>query len=163
MSELTIYDKSSKYGDLRQGFAASAAVSKLVDTIDLRNPAVVKYARLLLGNSEAVRDSIDDIASYANKTDGKLMFKPDYDNLPEDVRVVISLVSDYARITAMADPVELAYVIAFLSAMRRGEPHLAMSLLLEFETRGYTDGLKTLVMLTNLLTRAIERMDKNDK
>lgn len=162
MSELTIYDKSEKYGDLQQGFAACLALSTFIDTIDLRNPATVKYARLLLGNSEAVRDSIDDIASYAKKTGGELSFKPDT-KLPTDILLVVNYVADYKTITSHTDPVEIAYVVAFLSALRRGDYSLAMSLLLEFSESMNVDGVKTLLILANKLIDALEGKHENDK
>ena len=132
MASLTLYDKSLKYGDLHKGYFVCEAISHMVDGIDLRNPATVKFARLLLGNSEAVRDSIDDIASYAKKSDGILDFKPD-SVIPDDVMAVLDVTARFCEVHD-PDPTILAYVVAFFSAIRRKEYMLALSLFNEYNS-----------------------------
>lgn len=143
MASLTLYDKSSKYGDLHKGYFVCEAISHMVNGIDLRNPATVKFARLLLGNSEAVRDSIDDIASYAKKSEGILDFKPDSE-MPDDVMAVLDVTARFCEVHD-PDPTILAYVVAFFSAIRRKEYMLALSLFNEYNS--YSTGAQRPISL----------------
>lgn len=126
----TIFNKASKYGDIHQGFAVTAAIASMCAGIDERNPAVVKFARLVLGTDEAIRDSIDDIASYAAKTtDGRLSFIPA--ELPIEAREALVSIKMH---TAKYDltPTELAYVVAFFGCIKRQSFFAAYKTLSEY-------------------------------
>lgn len=137
-----LYDKTPKYGDINKGFAVSAQIAAMCPTmIDLANPAVVKYARIILGTDEATRDSIDDIASYAAKTGGSLSAVQDL-NLPQVTQDVMALIEKYVDCHTVS-PVILAYVSAILAAVGRGSKQLAFELILE-----YSDYLSAAVITT---------------
>ena len=129
MSKLTIHDKSDKYGDLHMGYYVCEKLASFTD-IDLRNPATVKFARLLLGNGEAVRDSIDDIVSYAHKSNGLLDFKPNTE-IPETAELILCILATIQCEYGPLSPGALAYLTAYYAAIWRGEHVLANELLIE--------------------------------
>lgn len=129
MSKLTIHNKSDKYGDLHMGYYVCEQLASFTG-IDLRNPATVKFARLLLGNGEAVRDSIDDIVSYAWKSNGLLDFKPNTE-VPETAKTILCILATIQREYGPVPPGALAYLTAYFAAIWRGEHFLAIELLTE--------------------------------
>ena len=129
MSKLTIHNKSDKYGDLHMGYYVCEQLASFTG-IDLRNPATVKFARLLLGNGEAVRDSIDDIISYAHKSNGLLDFRPNTE-VPETAKTIIQILSTIQHSYGPLSPGVLAYLTAYFAAIWRGEHVLANELLIE--------------------------------
>ena len=129
MSKLTIHDKSDKYGDLHMGYYVCEQLASFTG-IDLRNPATVKFARLLLGNGEAVRDSIDDIVSYACKSNGLLDFKPNAE-VPETAKTILCILSTIQGGYGPLPPGVLAYLTAYFAAICRGEYLFAIELLVE--------------------------------
>lgn len=160
----TILNKSPKYGDLKQGYAVSAAVSSMIPNIDIANPAVVKYARLLLGTREALRDSLDDIASYAAKDDGQLSCKPNHD-LPEDAKLALHHVKMHTA-DANLTPTKLAYVVAFFGCIRRGECEDAYKVLSEYcdycasigDDVCHSNEFSTLIFSANSLTKKLQEL-----
>ena len=129
MSKLTIHNKSDKYGDLHMGYYVCEQLASFTG-IDLRNPATVKFARLLLGNGEAVRDSIDDIISYARKSDGLLDFKPNAE-VTETVKTILCILGTIQGGYGPLPPGVLAYLTAYFAAICRGEDLFAIELLVE--------------------------------
>lgn len=129
MSKLKIHNKSDKYGDLHMGYYVCEQLASFTG-IDLRNPATVKFARLLLGNSEAVRDSIDDIVSYACKSNGLLDFKPNTE-VPETAKTILCILATIQGGYGPLPPGVLAYLTAYFAAICRGEYLFAIELLVE--------------------------------
>lgn len=125
MSELKLYDKSSDYGDLRKGFAVSAALSTGTSVIDLRNPASVKYARLLLGSDNAIRDSLDDIASYLKKDVSIHRLTFDCDNLlSAKTRLALEAIAVFAEswrfeLEEPLTALDIAYMTAIYGCLNR--------------------------------------------
>lgn len=126
---ITYYDKSQKYGDLKQGYAVAKVIAAICPQIDLRNPATVKFARLILGNADAIRDSIDDIATYASRSGGRLDFMPE--TYSPATSALLFRVQQHAK-SFPTTPVKLAYVSAFLASTVRGDHETASALLLEY-------------------------------
>lgn len=125
-----ILNKTPVYGDINQGYTVTEELSKCCAGIDTRNPAVVKFARLLLGTDEAIRDSIDDIASYAAKaTDGRLSFVTA--ELPIEAKEALVSIKMHATNYSLT-PTELAYVVAFFGCIKRGSFFAAYTTLAEY-------------------------------
>lgn len=125
-----ILNKTPVYGDINQGYAVTEEIAKCCAGIDIRNPAVVKFARLLLGSDEAIRDSIDDIASYAAKTmDGRLSFI--VAELPIEAKYALISIKTHATRYDLT-PTELAYVVAFFGCIKRGSFFAAYKTLSEY-------------------------------
>ena len=142
MSKLTIHNKSDKYGDLHMGYYVCEQLASFAG-IDLRNPATVKFARLLLGNGEAVRDSIDDIVSYAWKSNGLLDFKPNTE-VPETAKLILCILATIQCEYGPLSPGVLAYLTAYFAAIWRGEHLFANELLIEMldDSRSGFDDIK---------------------
>lgn len=132
---LTIYDKSSKYGDLHEGYAVTAAICEMSKLIDPRNPAVVKFARLILGNDDAVRDSIDDIATYARMSMGSLTFNPA--RVSAKTQAVVMCVAEHRRTFALL-PTAMAYVCAYYGCVSR-DSKMAYEVLAEYAEYLYSN------------------------
>ena len=126
---LTIHNKSPMYGDINQGYMVTEIICSFGPHIDARNPAVVKYARLLLGNDDAIRDSIDDIASYATKSNGKLSFEPHA--LPAAATIALRFIHSHVAHWS-SSPTQLAYIVAFYGCLLRGSNEKAYEVLDEY-------------------------------
>lgn len=118
-----IYDKSPTYGDLQQGFTVSEYVAQISKgLIDVRNPASVKFARIVLGTSAAIRDSLDDIASYAKKdtVPGTLSFKPD-PYIGQRANLILEEVRNFITDAPIerVDAVDIAYACAIYTCAVR--------------------------------------------
>ena len=160
MSKLTIHNKSDKYGDLHMGYYVCEQLASFTG-IDLRNPATVKFARLLLGNSEAVRDSIDDIVSYASKSHGLLDFKPNTE-VPETAKTILCILNTIQCGYGPLPPGVLAYMTAYFAAIWRGEHFFANELLIEMldDTRsGVCDVKYQLGMLKAIIRGTAQLME----
>lgn len=164
MSELTIHNKSDKYGDLHMGYYVCEQLASFTG-IDLRNPATVKFARLLLGNGEAVRDSIDDIVSYACKSNGLLDFKPN-EEVPETAKTILCILSAIQHEYGPLPHGVLAYMTAYFAAIGRGEHFFANELLVEmlYDSRsGVCDVKYQLGMLRAIIKGALQLMESMSK
>lgn len=159
MSKLTIYDKSDKYGDLHMGYYVCEQLASFTG-IDLRNPATVKFARLLLGNGEAVRDSIDDIVSYACKSNGLLDFKPNAE-VPETAKTILYILRTIQGCYGPLSPGVLAYLTAYFAAICRGEYLFAVELLVEMldSRSGLCDSYRLLGMLKTIIRDTSQLME----